>query len=128
VGWAVSLALRWCSTAARKTDNLLMAEFEITVILLNSIRLVRQFGDDSSVFSGHDQSPGEALKNRWENVQRILLEVLLSFKKGNIKMFEGKKIMVAPKGDISNTLLEMKQDFYNLLFLMQAVRDIEALR
>ena len=49
------------------------------------------------------------------------------FQKGEHKNVEGKKIMVAPKGDISNTLLEMKQDLQSSISYAGG-KDIEALR
>ena len=106
-GWQLA-ALRWCSTAARKpiiADGGIRHNGDIA----KSIRFGATMVMVGSVFSGHDQSPGEALEIDGKMYKEYYGSAS-EFQKGEHKNVEGKKIMVSPKGDISSTLLEMQQD------------------
>ncbi|WP_034551424.1 GMP reductase [Carnobacterium funditum] len=123
-GWQLA-ALRWCSTAARKpiiADGGIRDNGDIA----KSIRFGATMVMIGSVFSGHDQSPGEALEIDGKMYKEYYGSAS-EFQKGEHKNVEGKKIMVAPKGDISNTLLEMKQDLQSSISYAGG-KDIEALR
>lgn len=123
-GWQLA-ALRWCSTAARKpiiADGGIRHNGDIA----KSIRFGATMVMVGSIFSGHDQSPGEALEIDGKMYKEYYGSAS-EFQKGEHKNVEGKKIMVAPKGDISNTLLEMKQDLQSSISYAGG-KDIEALR
>lgn len=123
-GWQLA-ALRWCSTAARKpiiADGGIRHNGDIA----KSIRFGATMVMIGSVFSGHDQSPGEALEIDGKMYKEYYGSAS-EFQKGEHKNVEGKKIMVAPKGDISNTLLEMQQDLQSSISYAGG-KDIEALR
>jgi GMP reductase len=123
-GWQLA-ALRWCSTAARKpiiADGGIRHNGDIA----KSIRFGATMVMVGSVFSGHDQSPGEALEIDGKMYKEYYGSAS-EFQKGEHKNVEGKKIMVSPKGDISNTLLEMQQDLQSSISYAGG-KDIEALR
>ena len=123
-GWQLA-ALRWCSTAARKpiiADGGIRHNGDIA----KSIRFGATMVMVGSVFSGHDQSPGEALEIDGKMYKEYYGSAS-EFQKGEHKNVEGKKIMVSPKGDISSTLLEMQQDLQSSISYAGG-KDIEALR
>ncbi|WP_313469170.1 GMP reductase [Carnobacterium sp.] len=123
-GWQLA-ALRWCSKAARKpiiADGGIRDHGDIA----KSIRFGATMVMIGSIFSGHEQSPGEALEIDGKMYKEYYGSAS-EFQKGERKNVEGKKIMVEHKGDIAATLQEMKQDLQSAISYAGG-NDIESLR
>ncbi|ALV22493.1 MAG: GMP reductase [Carnobacterium sp.] len=123
-GWQLA-ALRWCSKAARKpiiADGGIRDHGDIA----KSIRFGASMVMMGSIFSGHEQSPGETLEIDGKTFKEYYGSAS-EFQKGERKNVEGKKIMVEHKGDISETLLEIKQDLQSSISYAGG-NDLESLR
>ncbi|QQP70413.1 GMP reductase [Carnobacterium sp. CS13] len=123
-GWQLA-ALRWCSKAARKpiiADGGIRDHGDIA----KSIRFGASMVMMGSIFSGHEQSPGETLEIDGKTFKEYYGSAS-EFQKGERKNVEGKKIMVEHKGDISATLLEIKQDLQSSISYAGG-NDLESLR
>lgn len=123
-GWQLA-ALRWCSKAARKpiiADGGIRDHGDIA----KSIRFGASMVMMGSIFSGHEQSPGETLEIDGKTYKEYYGSAS-EFQKGERKNVEGKKIMVEHKGDISETLLEIKQDLQSSISYAGG-NDLESLR
>lgn len=104
-GWQLA-ALRICSKAARKpliADGGVRDHGDIA----KSIRFGASMVMMGSLFSGHDQSPGKMIEKDGKKYKEYFGSAS-EYQKGEHKNVEGKKILVEHKGDIAETLLEMK--------------------
>ena len=94
--------------------------------IAKSIRFGASMVMMGSIFSGHEQSPGETLEIDGKTFKEYYGSAS-EFQKGERKNVEGKKIMVEHKGDISATLLEIKQDLQSSISYAGG-NDLESLR
>ncbi|UOQ86438.1 GMP reductase [Gracilibacillus salinarum] len=106
-GWQLA-ALRWCAKAATKpiiADGGIRTHGDIA----KSVRFGASMVMIGSLFAGHEESPGITV----EQDGKLFKEYFGSaseFQKGEKKNVEGKKIVVAYKGNLQDTLTEMEQD------------------
>lgn len=123
-GWQLA-AVRWCAKAARKpiiADGGIRHHADIP----KSIRFGASMVMIGSLFSGHKQSPGKEI----EVDGTIFKEYYGSasqYQKGEYTNVEGKKELVVMKGDLEDTLIEMKQDLQSSISYAGG-RDLDALR
>ena len=106
-GWQLA-ALKQCSKAARKP---LIADGGIRTHgdIAKSIRFGASMIMIGSLFAAHEESPGETV----EMDGKLFKEYFGSaseYQKGERKNVEGKKMFVAHKGSLKDTLIEMQQD------------------
>ncbi len=123
-GWQLA-ALRICSKAARKpliADGGVRDHGDIA----KSIRFGASMVMMGSLFSGHDQSPGKMIEKDGKKYKEYFGSAS-EYQKGEHKNVEGKKILVEHKGDIAETLLEMKQDLQSSISYAGG-KDVESLR
>ncbi|NLC04964.1 MAG: GMP reductase [Erysipelothrix sp.] len=106
-GWQLA-ALNWCAKAARKP---LIADGGIRTHgdIAKSIRFGASMVMIGSLFSGHDQSPGQEVEIDGE-IYKEYYGSASEYQKGEYQNVEGKRELVLRKGDIFDTLKEMKQD------------------
>ncbi len=106
-GWQLA-ALNWCAKAARKP---LIADGGIRTHgdIAKSIRFGASMVMIGSLFSGHDQSPGQEVEIDGE-IYKEYYGSAYEYQKGEYQNVEGKRELVLRKGDIFDTLREMKQD------------------
>lgn len=106
-GWQLA-ALSRCSKVARKP---LIADGGVRTHgdIAKSIRFGATMVMIGSLFSGHTQSPGELIDINGTKYKEYFGSAS-AYQKGERKNVEGKKMLVPYKGDIADTLLEMKQD------------------
>lgn len=123
-GWQLA-ALRICAKAARKpliADGGVRDHGDIA----KSIRFGASMVMMGSLFSGHDQSPGQMIEKDGKSYKEYFGSAS-EYQKGEHKNVEGKKILVEHKGDIAETLLEMKQDLQSSISYAGG-NDVESLR
>lgn len=123
-GWQLA-ALRICAKAARKpliADGGVRDHGDIA----KSIRFGASMVMMGSLFSGHDQSPGKMIEKDGK-IYKEYFGSASEYQKGEHKNVEGKKILVEHKGDIAETLLEMKQDLQSSISYAGG-NDVESLR
>lgn len=123
-GWQLA-ALRLCAKAARKpliADGGVRDHGDIA----KSIRFGASMVMMGSLFSGHDQSPGETIEKDGKMYKEYFGSAS-EYQKGEHKNVEGKKILVEYKGDIAETLLEMKQDLQSSISYAGG-KDVESIR
>ena len=106
-GWQLA-ALNWCAKAARKP---LIADGGIRTHgdIAKSIRFGASMVMIGSLFSGHVQSPGQEVEIDGE-IYKEYYGSASEYQKGEYQNVEGKRELVLRKGDIFDTLREMKQD------------------
>ncbi|MCC5889806.1 MAG: GMP reductase [Alkalibacterium sp.] len=123
-GWQLA-ALSHCSKAARKP---LIADGGIRTHgdIAKSIRFGASMVMIGSLFAGHDQSPGKRVEINGK-VYKEYFGSASAHQKGERKNVEGKKMLTDYKGDIADTLLEMKQDLQSSISYAGG-NDIDALR
>ncbi|MCD8506091.1 MAG: GMP reductase [Alkalibacterium thalassium] len=123
-GWQLA-ALSHCSKAARKP---LIADGGIRTHgdIAKSIRFGATMVMIGSLFAGHDQSPGKMVTIDGRPYKEYFGSAS-SHQKGERKNVEGKKMLTEYKGDIADTLLEMKQDLQSSISYAGG-NDIESLR
>lgn len=123
-GWQLA-AVSYCSKAARKpiiADGGVRTHGDIA----KSIRFGATMVMIGSLFAGHDQSPGKMVDVNSKPYKEYFGSAS-SHQKGERKNVEGKKMLTPYKGDIADTLLEMKQDLQSSISYAGG-NDIEALR
>lgn len=106
-GWQLAAVSR-CSKVARKpiiADGGVRTNGDIP----KSIRFGATMVMIGSMFSGHDQSPGEMIEINGQPYKEYFGSAS-QYQKGERRNVEGKKMLVPYKGDITDTLIEMKQD------------------
>ena len=123
-GWQLA-ALSSCSKAARKP---LIADGGIRTHgdIAKSIRFGATMVMIGSLLAGHEQSPGKMIEVNG-TVYKEYFGSASSHQKGERRNVEGKKMLTEYKGDIADTLLEMKQDLQSSISYAGG-NDIEALR
>lgn len=123
-GWQLA-AVRWCAKAARKpiiADGGIRSNGDIA----KSIRMGASMVMIGSLFSGHEQSPGKEVIIDGVTYKEYYGSAS-EYQKGEYTNVEGKKELVIQKGDISHTLIEMKQDLQSSISYAGG-KDIDALR
>lgn len=106
-GWQLA-ALRWCSKAASKpviADGGIRTHGDIA----KSIRFGATMVMIGSLFAGHEESPGETMEIEGKLCKEYFGSAS-EFQKGEKRNVEGKKMYVAHKGSLQDTLTEMEQD------------------
>ncbi len=106
-GWQLA-ALRWCAKSAKKpiiADGGIRNHGDIA----KSIRFGATFVMIGSLFSGHEQSPGKIIEIDGKKMKEYYGSAS-EFQKGERKNVEGKKMYVPFRGDIFDTLNEMRED------------------
>lgn len=123
-GWQLA-ALSHCSKAARKP---LIADGGIRTHgdIAKSIRFGATMVMIGSLFAGHNQSPGKRVEINGK-VYKEYFGSASAHQKGERKNVEGKKMLTVYKGDIADTLLEMKQDLQSSISYAGG-NDLDALR
>ncbi|GEK91973.1 GMP reductase [Alkalibacterium kapii] len=123
-GWQLA-ALSSCSKAARKP---LIADGGIRTHgdIAKSIRFGATMVMIGSLLAGHEQSPGETIEINGKTYKEYFGSAS-SHQKGERRNVEGKKMLTEYKGDIADTLLEMKQDLQSSISYAGG-NDVEALR
>lgn len=123
-GWQLA-ALHWCSKAARKpiiADGGIRTNGDIA----KSIRFGATMVMVGSLFSGHEQSPGEVVEIDGK-LYKEYFGSASEYQKGEYRNVEGKKILTEYRGDIADTLIEMQQDLQSSISYAGG-NDIEAIR
>lgn len=123
-GWQLA-ALRWCAKVARKpiiADGGIRNHGDIA----KSIRFGADFVMIGSLFSGHDESPGDLIEVDGK-CMKAYFGSASEFQKGERKNVEGKKLYVACKGSIFDTLTEMEQDLQSSISYAGG-KDLQAIR
>lgn len=106
-GWQLA-AVRWCAKAASKpiiADGGIRTNGDIA----KSIRFGATMVMIGSLFAGHEESPGKTIEVDGKKMKEYFGSAS-EFQKGEKKNVEGKKILMAYKGHIKDTLTEMQQD------------------
>lgn len=123
-GWQLA-AVRWCAKAARKpiiADGGIRQHGDIA----KSIRFGASMVMIGSLFSGHEESPGQVIEKDGIKYKEYFGSAS-QFQKGEYTNVEGKKELVEAKGPIQNTLTEMKQDLQSSISYAGG-KDLESLR
>ncbi len=123
-GWQLA-ALSHCSKVARKP---LIADGGVRTHgdIAKSVRFGATMVMIGSLFSGHEQSPGQMVEVNGKKYKEYFGSASAS-QKGERKNVEGKKMLVPYKGDIALTLAEMKQDLQSSISYAGG-RDLDAIR
>lgn len=123
-GWQLA-ALSNCSKVARKP---LIADGGIRTHgdVAKSIRFGASMVMIGSLFSGHDQSPGEFVEIDGQKFKKYFGSASAT-QKGEKRNVEGKSMLVPYKGDIGDTLTEMQQDLQSSISYAGG-NDLESIR
>lgn len=123
-GWQLA-ALSYCSKVARKP---LIADGGVRTHgdIAKSIRFGATMVMIGSLFSGHDQSPGQLIEVNGTQYKEYFGSAS-AYQKGERKNVEGKKMLVPYKGDIADTLNEMQQDLQSSISYAGG-NDVDAIR
>lgn len=123
-GWQLA-AINWCAKAARKpiiADGGIRDHGDIA----KSIRFGASMVMIGSLFAGHEESPGQTIEKDGKKYKEYFGSAS-QYQKGEHKNVEGKKILLEHKGNIKNTLIEMKQDLQSSISYAGG-KDIESIR
>lgn len=123
-GWQLA-ALRWCGKAASKpiiADGGVRTHGDIA----KSIRFGASMVMIGSLFAGHEESPGETIKQDGKCYKEYFGSAS-EFQKGEKRHIEGKKMFVEFRGSLKDTLAEMHQDLQSSISYAGG-RTLEALR
>ncbi len=123
-GWQLA-AVRWCAKAARKpiiADGGIRHNGDIA----KSIRMGASMVMIGSLFSGHEESPGQDVFIDGIHYKEYYGSAS-QYQKGEYVNVEGKRELVEFKGSIQHTLTEMKQDLQSSISYAGG-KDIDALR
>lgn len=123
-GWQLA-AINWCAKAARKpiiADGGIRDHGDIA----KSIRFGASMVMIGSLFAGHEESPGQTIEQDGKKYKEYFGSAS-QYQKGEHKNVEGKKILLEHKGNIKNTLIEMKQDLQSSISYAGG-KDIESIR
>lgn len=126
-GWQLA-ALRWCAKAATKpiiADGGIRTHGDIA----KSIRFGATMVMIGSLFAGHEESPGVTVEKDGELFKEYFGSAS-EFQKGEKKNVEGKKMYVAYKGPLQDTLDEMEQDLQSSISYaggtkLDAIRNVD---
>lgn len=111
-GWQLS-ALNWCRKAANKpiiADGGIRQHGDIA----KSIRFGATMVMIGSLFSGHQESPGDIIEKDGKYYKPYYGSAS-EYQKGTHENVEGKKIYLPLKGSIMDTLTEMQQDLQSAI-------------
>lgn len=111
-GWQLS-ALNWCRKAANKpiiADGGIRQHGDIA----KSIRFGATMVMIGSLFSGHEESPGDVIEKDGK-LYKPYYGSASEYQKGTHENVEGKKIYLPLKGSIMDTLTEMQQDLQSAI-------------
>lgn len=111
-GWQLS-ALNWCRKAANKpiiADGGIRQHGDIA----KSIRFGATMVMIGSLFSGHQESPGDIIEKDGK-CYKPYYGSASEYQKGTHENVEGKKIYLPLKGSIMDTLTEMQQDLQSAI-------------
>lgn len=111
-GWQLS-ALNWCRKAANKpiiADGGIRQHGDIA----KSIRFGATMVMIGSLFSGHQESPGDVIEKDGKYYKPYYGSAS-EYQKGTHENVEGKKIYLPLKGSIMDTLTEMQQDLQSAI-------------
>lgn len=123
-GWQLA-ALGWCAKAARKpliADGGIRDHGDIA----KSIRFGASMVMIGSLFAGHEESPGSTIEIDGERYKEYYGSAS-EYQKGERKNVEGKKILIQHKGNIEDTLNEIRQDLQSSISYAGG-RDLESIR
>jgi GMP reductase len=106
-GWQLS-ALKWCARVATKpivADGGIRHHGDIA----KSVRFGAAMVMIGSLFAGHEESPGETVEVDGK-LYKEYYGSASDFNKGEYKHVEGKRILEPIKGQLADTLREMRED------------------
>lgn len=106
-GWQLA-AVRLCAKAASKpiiADGGIRNNGDIA----KSVRFGASMVMIGSMFAGHEETPGEVVKQDGQKY-KVYYGSASQYQKGQYKNVEGKKLLVPYRGHISDTLREMQED------------------
>ncbi|MFT8871596.1 MAG: GMP reductase [Sporolactobacillus sp.] len=126
-GWQLA-ALRWCAKAASKpviADGGIRTHGDIA----KSIRFGATMVMIGSLFAGHAESPGELIERDGKRYKEYFGSAS-EFQKGERKNIEGKRLFVAYRGALADTLREMRQDLQSAISYaggdkLEAIRNVD---
>ncbi|WP_119325948.1 GMP reductase [Companilactobacillus musae] len=123
-GWQLA-AVRLCAKAASKpiiADGGVRNDGDIA----KSVRFGADMVMIGSLLAGHKESPGEVIEKDGQKYKAYFGSAS-QYQKGEYKNVEGKKMLVPYKGEIMNTLNEMKQDLQSSISYAGG-KDLNSLR
>ncbi|MCS4485361.1 GMP reductase [Staphylococcus americanisciuri] len=123
-GWQLA-AVNLCSKAARKpiiADGGIRTHGDIA----KSVRFGASMVMIGSLFAAHEESPGETVEMDGKKYKEYFGSAS-EYQKGERKNVEGKKMFVAHKGALQDTLTEMQEDLQSSISYAGG-KDIDALR
>lgn len=123
-GWQLA-ALRWCAKAARKpiiADGGIRTHGDIA----KSIRFGATMVMIGSLFAGHIESPGKIVEVDGEKFKEYFGSAS-EYQKGERKNVEGKKMLLPLKGNLFDTITEMRQDLQSSISYAGG-RNVDALK
>ncbi len=123
-GWQLS-ALKWCSRVASKpiiADGGIRHHGDIA----KSIRFGASMVMIGSLFAGHEESPGSTVEVDGK-LYKEYYGSASDFNKGEYKHVEGKRILEPVKGQLVDTLREMREDLQSSISYSGG-KDLAALR
>ncbi|WP_058308087.1 GMP reductase [Gracilibacillus massiliensis] len=126
-GWQLA-ALRWCAKAATKpiiADGGIRTHGDIA----KSVRFGASMVMIGSLFAGHEESPGTTVEKDGQLFKEYFGSAS-EYQKGEKKNVEGKKMYVAYKGSLQDTLTEMEQDLQSSISYaggtnLEAIRTVD---
>ena len=123
-GWQLA-ALRLCAKAASKpiiADGGVRNDGDIA----KSVRFGADMVMIGSLLAGHKESPGKIIEKDGQNYKAYFGSAS-QYQKGEYKNVEGKRMLVPYKGEIMDTLTEMKQDLQSSISYAGG-KDLSSLR
>ncbi|QLK86237.1 GMP reductase [Staphylococcus sp. 17KM0847] len=123
-GWQLA-AVNLCSKAARKpiiADGGIRTHGDIA----KSVRFGASMVMIGSLFAAHEESPGETVEMDGKKYKEYFGSAS-EYQKGERKNVEGKKMFVAHKGKLQDTLTEMEEDLQSAISYAGG-KDVDALR
>ncbi|UXR79159.1 MULTISPECIES: GMP reductase [unclassified Staphylococcus] len=123
-GWQLA-AINHCSKAARKpiiADGGIRTHGDIA----KSVRFGASMVMIGSLFAAHEESPGETVEMDGKKYKEYFGSAS-EYQKGERKNVEGKKMFVAHKGSLQDTLKEMQEDLQSSISYAGG-KDVGALR
>ncbi|UXR68828.1 GMP reductase [Staphylococcus sp. IVB6246] len=123
-GWQLA-AINHCSKAARKpiiADGGIRTHGDIA----KSVRFGASMVMIGSLFAAHEESPGETVEMDGKKYKEYFGSAS-EYQKGERKNVEGKKMFVAHKGSLKDTLKEMQEDLQSSISYAGG-KDVDSLR
>ncbi|MFT8361578.1 MAG: GMP reductase [Sporolactobacillus sp.] len=111
-GWQLA-ALRWCAKAANKpviADGGIRTHGDIA----KSIRFGATMVMIGSLLAGHEESPGKVIEKDGKRFKEYFGSAS-EYQKGERKNVEGKRMFVAYRGPLRETLIEMQEDLQSAI-------------